>query len=536
MLVGFVNGSIYVSFKPLRRVEAMIVAGGRVAYVGEKKVVETVIKTLKGELVDLGGRTVLPGFIDSHLHLDELGMYLNMLDLRGVRSVRELKEKLGNYARSVKTMWVLGHGWDQELFEEGRWPTRHDIDEVVNDRPVMLSRVCMHAAVLNTKAMEITGLMRLESPGLIRDERGSPTGVVKEEAFDLARKKFGETLTDDDYVKFLEDAIRFAASQGVTTLGFVSCDLRSLRALNKLKSEGRLQARVRVYLNPGDGWEALETLKKLGVRRGFGDDFLKIMGIKILADGSLGARTAWLSEPYSDDPSTSGYPNIDEDSLKKLAEEVHKAGLQLAIHGIGDKTIDLILNTYKTLDGVKGRRHRIEHASVLRGDQAEKMAELGIVASVQPHFIITDWWVGNRVGKERIRWVYPFKTMIKRGIKLGFSTDSPVEVLNPWETVYAAVTRGKHEGIPLYENTEDECLNVEEALHTYTWGSAYIMFEETNLGSLEEGKLADFIVVDKDPLAVDEKELKNVRVLETYVGGIKQAFKDKLHAIYVFAF
>ncbi|MEM2005262.1 MAG: amidohydrolase [Zestosphaera sp.] len=526
MLIGFVNGNIYVSFKPFRKAEAMAVAGGRVVYAGKREVVEVAVKALGGDLVDLGGRTVLPGFIDAHLHLDELGMYLNMLDLRGVGSVAELKERVREYARGVGTTWVLGHGWDQELFKEGRWPTRHDLDEVVSDRPVMLSRVCMHAAVLNTKAMEITGLMRLESPGLMRDERGIPTGVVKEEAFDVARRKFEESLTDEDYVRLLEDAARFATSHGVTTVGFVSCDVRSLKALTRLKDKGRLTTRVRVYLNPGEEWEVLRILKKLGVTRGFGDDFLKIMGVKILADGSLGARTAWLSEPYSDDPTTSGYPNIDEESLKKLVKEVHKAGLQLAVHGIGDKTIDLILDAYEELDGVKDRRHRIEHASVLREDQVERMARLGVVASVQPHFVITDWWVKNRVGEGRVRWVYPFKTMTERGIKLGFSTDSPVEVLNPWETVYAAVTRGRHEKIPLYEDTERERLTVREALHAYTWGSAYIMFEEDSLGSLEEGKLADFIVVDKDPLTVDEIELRNLKVLETYVGGRKQDFKS----------
>lgn len=522
MLAGFVNGTIYASFKPLRRVEALLVADGRVIYAGGREVVEAAVKMLGGELVDLGGRVVLPGFIDSHVHLDELGMHLNTLDLSGVRSIAELKEKLGKHAEKAGAAWILGHGWDQELFKEKRWPTRWDLDEVVRDKPVMLTRTCLHAAVLNTRAMELTELLNVDSPNVVRDECGVPTGVVKEEAFDNAREKLKETLTESDYEKFIEDAARYAASQGVTTVGFVSCDERSLKALSKLRGDGRLSIRVRVYLTPGrrvsNGREMLEALKRLGVRRGFGDDVLKIMGVKILVDGSLGARTAWLTEPYSDDPLTSGYPSISEEVLESIVKEAHEAGLQVAIHGIGDRAIDVILGALKRLREVKLRRHRIEHASVIREDQVDEVSKLGIAVSVQPHFIITDWWAGKRLGERRVRWLYPFKSMMEKGIVMGFGTDSPVEPLNPWETVYAAVTRGRYEGISYYESTARESLTLEEALQAYTWGSARIMFDE-DLADLTEGKLADFIIIDKDPFTIEEKELRNIKILETYVGG-----------------
>jgi len=385
-IIGFVNGKIYVSFKPKKVVKALVVANERVIYAGEDEKAKKIAELLEGEVVDLEGKTILPGFIDSHMHLDELGMYLNMVDLRGVRSIEELKKKVEDYAKRVQTSWVLGHGWDQELLEEKRWPTRWDLDEIVKDRPVMLSRVCLHAAVLNTKAMELTGLLEVDFPGVIKNEDGEPTGVVKEEAFELAREKFKEILTLEDYEKFFKDAMNFAASQGVTTVGFVSCDENSIQGLGKLKEKMDFLTRVRVYLDPGKrevseagmygNKDILDSLKKLGVKRGFGDEKLKINGVKILGDGSLGARTAWLSKPYTDEPSTSGYPNIDEKTLKEIVKEAHEAGLQLAIHGIGDKTIDMILDAYEALGDIKNRRHRIEHASILREDQQRAGLEM----------------------------------------------------------------------------------------------------------------------------------------------------------------
>ncbi|MEM4528419.1 MAG: amidohydrolase [Desulfurococcaceae archaeon] len=529
-IVGFLNGSIYVSFKPMRKVNAMVIAGDRVLYIGDNAKARSIVNSLNGEIVDLDGKTVLPGFIDSHMHLDSLGIYLNMLDLRGVRSIDELKNRLREYSNRARTSWIIGHGWDHELFEERRWPSRYDIDEVVSDKPVILTRICLHAGVLNTKALEQTSLIHSNLKDVERDEQGRPTGIVKEKALEIAKERFKEILGIGDYEKILEDAIKYALSQGVTTLGFMSCDLKSLNALFRLRHRGKLKARIRVYLTPGIGKSSetalydtglIDMLIKLGIKTGFGDDYLKIMGVKILADGSLGARTAWLSDPYSDDPSTHGYPNIERDVLKKVAREVHHAGLQLAIHGIGDKTIDMILETYSELDDVERYRHRIEHASLLRDDQLVKISRIGIAISVQPHFVISDWWAKRRVGEKRVKWLYRFKSIMSMKIPIGLSTDSPVEPLNPWETIYAAVTRGKYDSVEYYRDTKDECIGLEDALYAYTYGSAYILHEERELGSLEPGKLADFVVVDKDPFSVCERELKDVKVLETYVSGIK---------------
>lgn len=518
--LALINGKIYLSYEPLKTSESLVIAGGRVVFAGRKSSALTVSELLECDVIDLEGKIVLPGFVDAHVHLDGVGMHLNTIDLRGVRSIKELKDKVKKSADEV-TSWVFGHGWDQELFVEGRWPTRWDLDEVVSGKPVLLTRICGHAAVLNTKAMEVAGLMSSNSPHVLRNEKGEAIGIVKEEALEVARKKFRESLTLEDHKKFLEDAIKYAASLGITTVGFVSVNDVTLKVLEELRSEGKLLVRVRVYLNPGEEKEVLRTLKKLGIRSGFGDDYLKIRGIKIFTDGSLGARTAWLTEPYSDAPDTRGSRLIDEEVLEKLAREVHEAGLQLAIHAIGDAAIDLVLRTYSNIRDLRKLRHRIEHASVVRPDQISKIRELGVSLVIQPHFIITDWWVLKRLGESRATWVYPFKTLINSGIMLGISTDSPVEPLNPWETVYAAVTRGEYEGVDLFKLTPHEKLSLTEVLYSYTQGSAYILGEENSIGTLEVGKFADFIIVDKDPYLVDEKTLREIRVLATYVGGVK---------------
>ncbi|WP_175058963.1 amidohydrolase family protein [Thermococcus sp. 2319x1] len=503
MIRAFVNGKIYISFKPLKVAEAIVVANEKVIYAGKSEKAQKIAKELGGEVVDLGGKTVLPGFIDSHIHLNSLGQSLKMLNLKGTKSIEELKEKLKDYAAKTSTSWILGFGWDQE--ELGRYPTRADLDEAVDDKPVLLYRTCFHAAVLNTKAIEIVGLEEGEDVNL-------ETGIIRENALEKVREVISKTLTFDDYKNFIEEGAKFVLSQGVTAVGFVSVNNKSLRALLELDSEGRLPIRVFVYLNPS----LLKELKNLGLTRGVGSERVKIMGIKVLADGSLGARTAWLSKPYADAPMT-GHPNISREELEEIVREAHKLNLQMAVHAIGDKTTDMVLDVYEKF---RGERNRIEHASILREDQIKRMKELGVVASVQPRFVISDWWAVKRVGKERAKWIYPFKSMLEQ-IVIGFGTDAPIEPVNPWETIYAAVTRGKFENVETYHYTKDERLSIEESLHGYTYGSAYIMHAENELGSLEEGKFGDFIVVDRDPFEVEEKELKNIKVLEVYVGGSK---------------
>ena len=521
----FVNGRIYVSIIPKRIVDSILVINGRVVFAGKRSEAIDLGKRFSAEIIDLNNKVVLPGFIDTHLHLDGIGSYLNTLDLRDVRSIRELKERLKRYYEEKRDLkWIIGRGWDQELFEEKRWPTRWDLDEVVSDKPVILTRVCGHAAVLNTRAMELTGLLSEYSQDVVRNERGEATGIVRENALSKAKSIMREDLSEADFEKYMLDAMNYAASLGVTAVGFVSCDPLSLKILFRLRERTRFPVRVRIYLSPGSDpsgqdTSMLELVKRIGLRRGFGDDFMRILGFKIIADGSLGARTAWLSKPYSDDPGTSGYPTISREALEKLVTEINKLGMQLAIHAIGDKTLDMVLDIYSSLGNTKAARHRIEHASVVRDDQLIRLRDLSPVLVVQPHFVVTDWWAMNRLGVERIKWLYRFRDFIINKIPMSISTDSPVEPLNPWETVYAAVTRGEFDNIPYYHYTRDQVLSIEEALHYYTTGSAYALGEEYSLGDLSEGKYADFVVVDRDPFETPREKIREIKNLATIVSG-----------------
>jgi len=518
---AFINGKIYSSFKPLRVISGFVVYGDRVIYSGSSEKAVEIARGLNGLIIDLGGRVVMPGFIDSHLHIDTLGIALNTLDLRGVGSIRELKDKLKAYSSKSRFKWIMGHGWDHELFEEKRWPNRWDIDEVVPDKPVLLTRICLHAGVVNTRGLRESRVLEENIPGVQRDERGEPTGVLFEAALKHTREKIKAELSTSDYVDLIKTAQEHLVSQGVTTVGVAGCSLKVLKALTALWARGELKIRFRVYLYPRDGEvDVLELLGRMGVKKGFGDEYLRIMGVKLFADGSLGSRTAWLTKPYSDDPSTRGEPSMDPEELKKTIKRAHDLGLQVAVHAIGDRALDTVLEAYSIVR-VDKMRHRVEHASVIRDDQLELLKKIKPAISLQPHFIITDWWAKNRLGVERIKWLYRFKTLLELELTIGFSTDAPVEPTNPWETIYAAVTRGKYDGVPYYEDTKGESLGVVDALHAYTMGSASVMWSEGELGTLEPGKLADFIVVDVDPLTIPEGDLRRVRVLETYVGGVR---------------
>ena len=484
-------GRIYASFSPTRVVEAIAVLGERVVFSGSlRSVEESLCRELPCEFVELRG-TAVPGFVDAHMHLDGVGFSEISIDLRGCRSVEELKERFRRGLEKFGGRWVYGRGWDQELL--GRWPTRWDLDEVCGDRLCVAIRICGHAGVVSSRVLEELKLVEgfASSPNLVRDERGVPTGIVLEEVLEFVRRELGRDLRE--VRRWVEYGVRKCVELGVTGCAWMSASIPGVLSLAELYKGIAVAPRVSLYLDP-------RALEHLGYPRpGFVAPRMLIAGVKLFLDGSLGARTAWLSKPYSDDLSTCGRPVIDLGRATEICSRARSAGLDIAIHAIGDRAIDWALDLAHRFGA------RIEHASVVRDDQLHRFE--GVRVSIQPHFVITDWWIDRRLGVERMGWVYRFAELA-RYARIGISTDAPVEPLNPFETIYAACCA----------SPPSKRLSVEEALKLYTEGSASISHLK-HCGRLEPGFFADFVVLDKDPLEVDCEELRKIRIVETYIGG-----------------
>lgn len=511
--LALVNGKIV---SPLGIHDSLVVKGNKIEYVGRKdEALEIAGKNAK--VINLKGYTVLPGFIDAHMHLLEFSLSLRHIDLRNVSSIQELKAKIYEKAKSLGPgEWILGRGWDQELFTEKRWPTRYDIDEVAPKNPVILWRICGHIAVVNTLALRKAGIDKNtpDPPGGVidRDEKGEPTGVLKESAIELIRRII-PSPSFKDYLNALKRGVQELLSHGITTVHFVSCTKEAFELLRYVLVNEGLPIRVRVYFSSSHIDYAVKISQKLGK-----NSILKVSGIKIMADGSLGGRTAYLKEPYADYPGR-GLLTINKKKLREILEKTRSYGLQAAVHAIGDAAIEETLKAYEDVGVTPKERFRVEHASLLSSELMNFMSRLGIVAVVQPHFIISDWWVVQRVGKERARWVYPFKSLLNSKINVAFSTDAPVEPIDPWLTLQAAITRGEELNIELARYTQSERLNLGEALKCYTQGSAYASFDETLLGTIMPGKLADLIVVDTNPFELNPNEITKIKVLMTIVDG-----------------
>jgi len=506
-----VNANVVTLDSARPRAEAIAICNGKISDVGTN---EQILRYANEEtkVIDLKGKTVVPGFIDCHAHMLGFGQSLRQLDLRNIGSIKEMQAKLKKYARKKQNGWILGGGWDQDRFEENRYPNRWDLDAAVNDRPVFLRRVCGHIGVVNTKALELAEMnkkTKLLDKQIDKDEETCElTGILREEALDLISRVVPKPSFEE-----IEEACRHACKKaveaGLTGVNWIVSSAQELRVIQKLHSEGRLP--VRVYL--GLPVEFVDCLARLGLATGFGSGMVKIGFVKVLADGSLGGHTAALYEPYSDRPDTGGMMLYTQRKLNKIVCDAHRAGLQIALHAIGDRAMNAALSAYERVFNTfpkKDHRHRIEHCSVLNPILIKRMRSLGIIASVQPHFVFSDFWVAKRVGEERARWVYPFKSLIDEGIAIAAGSDCPVEPIDPLLGMWAAVAR---------RDSHEENVTAEEALRMYTSNAAYASFEEKRKGSIEAGKSADFTVLSDDPRAVPPEQIKDIKVDMVIVDG-----------------
>jgi predicted amidohydrolase YtcJ len=488
--------------------EAIAVAGERIVAVGA----DSEIANMAGpgtQITDLRGATVLPGFIDSHIHLIWYGLSLSNINLRGIRSIAEMKRLVAERA-GISTQWIQGIGWDQEKFAENRYPTKHDLDEVSPHTPVSLRRICGHICVANSTALEEVGITaRTPDPlgGVIdRDGTGEPTGILRENALELLESAIPQPSVED-FERATLAASEIALRAGITSVQCVTSSPSELRALLNLRETGRLRVRVYVFI-PGD---QLKTAAKLGLRSGVGDEWVRIGGVKIFTDGSLGARTAALEAPYSDDPTNRGVTTHGQDELEEIVSAAHRADIQVAAHAIGDRAIGMALRAFEKAQAQfpeKKLRHRIEHASVLNPDLISRMAASNIIAAVQPRFIVSDTWVAQRLGANRAKFTYPFSSLLQNKVRVIGGSDCPIEPLDPILGIAAAVDR-----------TGSEAINVEQAIAFYTREAALGSFEEDAKGSVAPGKYADFVVLGKDPRKVPPSRIKDLKVLMTIVGG-----------------
>ncbi len=503
-----VADKVYTGFKPTRMVEALVACCGRVVYAGSEPEAWRAARSLGEALAcrpleyRLDGVAV-PGFVDAHLHLGSLGWESRGLDLRGAESLEELLEAVRRAHRRLPSgEWLTGRGWDQERL--GAWPTRYDLDEAAPGRPVLLVRVCGHAAVASSEALRRLGIdpeapVPREKRGLIDAGcDGKPTGLLFEEEAWRAVRAAREASSPAEAVR---EAERILHRYGVTSAATMAATAWELRGI----AEARPRLRLAVYVEES----LLPLLDRLGLRAGAAvAPSAWIAGVKVFMDGSLGARTAYLEEPYSDDPHSRGRLLRDWKQLATTAAAARRLGLDVAAHAIGDAAIREALRGFEAA----GCSCRIEHASLAPRSLVEWMARLNTRAAVQPLFLESDTWAEARLGS-RAASLYPFRTMLLSGVLIGFSSDAPVEEPNPLKAVYAAYTRGA-----LAHLTRSEAIDVETGLMLHTRAAALVA-GIPGAGCLEEGCTPDIAVLDRDPLEEPPEALPDTRVKATIVDG-----------------
>jgi predicted amidohydrolase YtcJ len=472
-------------------------------------------KTFEHE-VNGNGRTLLPGLIDAHGHVLDLGMTQMTVQLTGTSSIADLQKRLRDYAAAhPRDAWIIGFGWNQELWPDKRFPTAADLDAVVSDRPVVLERVDGHAVVVNGAAMK--------AAGVTAQTAAPPGGRIENGLFvDAARGLIDKAIpprtpaqSDEALAKAQEQLL----SSGITGVGSMSTSIADWEAMKRAGAAGTLNVRLMVYLSGTKSLAAVPSPTPW-----LYGDRLRAVGIKLFADGALGSRGAWLKQPYADKPETRGLQFHSDAEMLELADTAASHGFQVATHAIGDAAIAQVIGGYEQLSRKYGRdrRWRIEHLQIADPADIPRLAPAGIIASMQPTHQTSDRLMAEkRLGLNRLAGAYAWQSVLKSGGRLAFGTDFPVESPNPFPGLAAAVSRQDMQGQPPGGWIPGERLSFAQALDAYTRGAAYAGFAEDRIGALDPGKWADFILVDRDPSAVDAQALYRAEVLETWVAGKK---------------
>jgi predicted amidohydrolase YtcJ len=496
-----------------------IVAVGTDAEVGKWRGKQT-------RIIGAEGKLLLPGFNDSHVHFVSGGAQLDNVELNDATSAQEFARRIGDRAKTTpKGSWIQGGDWDETKWTPPQLPTKELIDPLTGDTPVFISRYDGHMVLANSAALRAAGITAQtpDPPGgvIVRDAQGNPTGALKDAAEDLLSKVI-PPMTHDERLHAVKRALGHAASLGVTSVQHMNPDYADIAVYSELLDRNELT--VRIYAAPYI--MDFEDQAKIGIRRAFGGPYLRIGAVKGYADGSLGSRTAYFFEPFSDTPDNRGLLSDEMRPPSAMRDRMLKAdaaGIQLCTHAIGDQGISMILDFYADIvkqHGPADRRFRIEHAQHVAAKDFARFAQLGVIASMQPYHAIDDGrWAEGRIGHDRASRTYAFRTFLNHGVRLAFGTDWEVAPLNPMLGLYAAVTRATLDGKNPNGWFPEQKLTVAEAVRAYTVGSAYAEFQENEKGSITPGKLADLVILSDDIFKIDPVKIRDVKVLKTIVGG-----------------
>lgn len=518
----FVNGKVWTVDDSQTSAEGVAIVGDKILAVGSSAEIRKLVGPAT-KVVDLRGKRMLPGFIDDHTHFMTGGFQLQSVDLRTARSEQEFARLIGTRAQQRPGRWITGGDWDHDNWPGGNLPTKELVDPLTPQTPVFVNRYDGHMALANSFVLKLAGIddKTSDPPGgtIVRDSKGKATGVLKDAAMNLVYKHIPDPTTEE-----MLEAARLALAEarkfGVTSIHDVS-SAADIRVYQMLRDRGELTSRFHCRL-PLSQWQHLAAT---GIHVPFGDQWIRLGSMKEFVDGSLGSSTALFFDDYVSDPGTKGLAMdvVTDGRLATWGLAADRAGLQLSIHAIGDSANSLLLDLFERI--VKenprwDRRFRIEHAQHIAPKDFSRFASLGVIASTQPYHAIDDGrWAEKRIGRERCKTTYPFRSFLDKGVQLSFGSDWTVGPLNPIAGIYAAVTRRTIDGANPNGWFPEQKISVAEAIKAYTLTNAYAVFEEREKGSISPGKLADLVVLSEDILTIDPVRIENVAVDLTLVGG-----------------
>jgi len=516
------NANVHTGNASQPKAQAIAVSGNKIVAIGTDAQVRPLVGQ-KTKVIDAGGKTIVAGFNDAHVHFLETGQQLSSVDLRSAKTPEEFVKRIKDFAAKLpKGRWILGGQWDHENWTPNALPTAALIDAATPDNPVFINRLDGHMSLANSLAMKLAGVDKnvkdVAGGEIVRDASGSPTGIFKDAATVYVDKVI-PAQSFEEQIEAAQAVTDHAASLGITSVQDMSAGT-NVGAYQELLRRGTLKTRV--Y-----GCSPLNDYKRwvnTGVRYAFGDAMLRVGCLKGYADGSLGSTTAWFFDPYLDAPNSSGLAMADvTTTMRQTIQDADKAGLQVRIHAIGDRANATILDHYQEVGKANGpseRRFTIEHAQHLRQEDIKRFGAMKVVVSMQPFHILDDGrWAWKRLDEKRLKGTYAFRSLLDSGAVLAFGSDSPVAPLNPLYGVYGAVTRRTLDDKNPNGWIPEQKISVEEAVRAFTWGSAYAEFQENVKGTIEVGKLADLVILSDDIFTIDPIKIRDVTVLKTIVDG-----------------